>query len=379
MAKRYEESFKDEIVKEYQSGNSAVELCAKFGIARSTIFLWLKKRRPDSNGVIPLEKYKMQKELERLRIENQIFRESGCSPSSPLDVRIAAIKRLKDIYSIHALCRILQVNRSTFYHHEFRAPKKTQLELQDDILRSLIKEIFEHSCQRFGCRRIRAKLRENGYIVSERRISRLMKEMNLSAQGPIPKLNSANDRQYQYYPNRLQRNFITKAPNMVWVSDITYARVGYDFLYLCVVIDLYARKVVSYSISEYINENLITEAFLSAYNSRQCPKSLLFHSDQGSQYTAFNFRKLLREYGVKQSFSAPGSPYDNAVVESFFASIKKEDFRKNFYKTEEEFELAVSKYIDFYNDYRPHQRLGYLTPNQAEEEYYKSHPNEIIA
>ena len=85
---------------------------------------------------------------------------------------------------------------------------------------------------------------------------------------------------------------------------------------------------------------------------------------------------MLREYGVTQSFSAPGSPHDNAVIESFFASIKKEDFRKHFYKTAAEFKVAVAKYIDFYNDYRTHQRLGYLTPNQAEEEYYKSHQSE---
>ncbi|MBQ8831059.1 MAG: IS3 family transposase [Oscillospiraceae bacterium] len=370
MAKRYEESFKEEIVKQYQSGNSAVELCAKFGIARSTLFLWLKQRRPDSNGGIPLEKYKIQKELERLRIENHIFRESGCSPNSPLAVRIAAIKRLKDTYSIHALCRVLQVNRSTFYHHEFRAPKKTQLELQDDILRSLIKEIFEHSCQRFGCRRIRAKLRESGYIVSERRISRLMKEMNLSAQGPIPKLNSANDRQYQYYPNKLKRNFQSAAPDAIWVSDITYARVGHDFMYLCVVIDLYSRKVVSYGISEYIDSALVTQTFLNAFETRGKPAALIFHSDQGTQYTSFEFCRLLKKLGVTQSFSAPGSPHDNAVAESFFASIKKEDFRRNFYKTEDEFCEAVKQYIEFYNDYRPHQRLGFLTPNQAEKEFY---------
>ena len=159
------------------------------------------------------------------------------------------------------------------------------------------------------------------YIFSEKRIGRLMKELGLYVKKNGPRLNSANDRQYQYYPNRLQRNFITKAPNMVWASDITYARVGHDFLYLCVVIDLYARKVVSFSISEYIDKNLVTEAFESAYKSRQCPKALLFHSDQGTQYTAFDFRKKLREYGVTQSFSAPGNPYDNAVIESFFASI----------------------------------------------------------
>ena len=379
MAKRYTEEFKIAMVKRYKSGSTVQSLTKEFGFSRSTLLLWVKQFSTDCKGQIPRERYLLQKELERLRIENCIYKECFCSTNSPLNERLAEIHRLKDHYSIHTLCNSLKVNRSTYYHYARRMPVRTHIEVQDEILMPLIKEIFECSNALFGTRRIRAKLKEQGYIVSERRIGRLMKELGLSVKQNGPRLNSANDRQYQYYPNRLKRNFITEAPNMVWVSDITYARVGYDFLYLCVVIDLYARKVVSYSISEYINENLITEAFQNAYNSRQCPKSLLFHSDQGSQYTAFNFRKLLREYGVKQSFSAPGSPHDNAVVESFFASIKKEDFRKNFYKTETEFKQAVSKYINFYNDYRPHQRLGYLTPNQAEEEYYKSHPDEIIA
>ena len=100
--------------------------------------------------------------------------------------------------------------------------------------------------------------------------------------------------------------------------------------------------------------------------------NLTFHSDQGSQYTAFEFRNALRNYGVVQSFSAPGSPHDNAVAESFFATIKKEDFRRNYYKTENEFRMAVAKYIEFYNDYRPHQRLGFLTPNQVEMEFYRT-------
>ena len=110
--------------------------------------------------------------------------------------------------------------------------------------------------------------------------------------------------------------------------------------------------------------------------NKAASERFLFHSDQGTQYAAFSFRKKLREYGATQSYSAPGNPYDNAVIEPFFASIKKEDFRKIFYKTEAEFKIAVAKYIDFYNDYRPHQRLGYLTPNQVEEEYYNSHPDE---
>ena len=182
-------------------------------------------------------------------------------------------------------------------------------------------------------------------MVSKRRIGWLMKELGLYVKKNGPRLNSANDRQYQYYRNRLQRNFLAETPNMVWVSDITYARVGHDFLYLCVVIDLFSWKVVSYAVSEYIDENLVTEAFESAYKSMACPKGLLFHSDQVTQYTAYAFRKKLRDYGVIQSFSAPGNPYDNAVVEYFFASIKKEDFRKHFYKTEAEFEVAIANIL----------------------------------
>lgn len=378
MSKKYPEELKQIVVNKYENGSTATAICTEYGVARSTLLLWAKQYAKDNNGRIPREQYLLRKELEHLRIENSIYKECICSANSSLMERLEEIHRLKDHYSIHALCDILKVNRSTYYHYARRTPVKKQIETQDDILMPIIKEIFESSNSLFGTRRIRAKLKEKGYVVSERRIGRLMKELGLYVSQNGPRLNSANDRQYQYYPNRLQRKFITDAPNKVWVSDITYARVGHDFLYLCVVIDLYARKVISYAISEYNDQDLVITAFENAYQSRKYPRNLLFHSDQGTQYTAFSFRKLLLKYGVTQSFSAPGSPYDNAVIESFFASIKKEDFRRNFYKTEVEFKTAVSKYIDFYNDYRPHQRLGYLTPNQAEEEYYRSHLDEII-
>lgn len=372
MAKRFTEEEKEAAVKKYESGHTAESVSAEYGISRSTFYTWKKQLQPDDRGQIPRKQYLMEQELQRLRIENQIFRESGCCPTSPLDSRIEAIHRLKDQYSIHTLCRVLDVNRATFYHHEFRSPEITQLEQNDALLKPLIVNIFEKSSGRFGARRIRVKLLQAGHIVSERRVSRLMKELKISSKGPSPRINSANDRQYQYYPNKLKRKFLSAAPNITWVSDITYARVGHDFLYLCVVIDLYSRKVVSYSISEHINAELVKHAFLEAFHSRGNPEKLTFHSDQGTQYTAFEFRQLLKQLGVIQSFSAPGSPHDNAVAESFFASIKKEDFRRNFYKTEEEFQVAVAEYIEFYNDYRPHQRLGSLTPNQAEEEYYKA-------
>ena len=371
MAKRYAEEFKHMVVKQYQIGNSAREICAQHNIARSTLFLWAKQYTADETGQISREQYLMQKELERLRIENQIFKICGCAPSSPLSDRLSAIQTHQKEFSLHALCRVLQVNRSTYYHHALRDPGQTQLQIEDAALKPLVKEIFEKSKGRFGARKIRAKLLQDGHVVSERRILRLMKELKLSSKGSHPKLNSANDRQYQYYPNKLKQNFLTDAPNKVWVSDITYAKVGMDFLYLCVIIDLYARKVVGYEVSENIDTRLVSKAFRQAFTFRGKPSSLMFHSDQGSQYTSFEFRDLLKQFEVSQSFSAPGAPYDNAVAESFFASIKKEDFRRNFYKTEGEFRAAVKEYIEFYNDYRPHQRLGFLTPNQAEAAFYQ--------
>lgn len=261
----------------------------------------------------------------------------------------------------------MQVNRSTYYHHILRAPKQTKIQFEDDQLKALITEIFTKSECRFGARKIRAKLMQAGYTVSERRILRLMKELGLAVQQKHPKLNSANDRQYRYYPNKLKRKFLTDAPNKVWVSDITYAKVGMNFLYLCVVIDLYARKVIGYAISEDIDTKLTTKVFDHAFISRGKPERLPFHSDQGAQYTTFSFRMHLKACGVQQSFSAPGNPHDNAVAESFFAAIKREDFRQKFHKSETEFCHAADRYVEFYNDYRPHQRPGFLTPNQAEE------------
>ena len=145
MSKRYSEEQKQIMVGKYEGGSTAKAICDEYGVSRSTLLLWVKLYSPDGDGQIPREQYLMGKELERLRIENQIFRDCGCSSNSSLGTRLDAIHRLKDQYSMHALCRDLGVNRSTVYHHELRAPEKTQVELQDEILKPLITEIFETS------------------------------------------------------------------------------------------------------------------------------------------------------------------------------------------------------------------------------------------
>ena len=163
MAKRYPEELKQIVVSKYENGSTATAICTEYGVSRSTLLLWTKQYSKDINGQIPREQYLLCKELERLRIENSIYKECICSAHSSLTERLEEIHRLKDHYSIHALCDIFKVNRSTYYHYARRVPVKTQIETQDAILMPLIKEIFECSNSLFGTRRIRAKLKENSY------------------------------------------------------------------------------------------------------------------------------------------------------------------------------------------------------------------------
>ena len=167
--------------------------------------------------------------------------------------------------------------------------------------------------------------------------------------------------------NHLQRNFAQKAPNLVWVSDITYIKAGGKWHYLCIVMDLYSRKVISWQISATADVELVLTAFQKAYEKRNAPYGLLFHSDRGTQYTAFAFRQLLDSLNVVQSFSKKGYPFDNACCECFFKYLKKEETDRNSYHSLLLLQLSIFEYIEgYYNSKRPHSTLHMLTPNEAE-------------
>jgi len=170
----------------------------------------------------------------------------------------------------------------------------------------------------------------------------------------------------------LQRDFTQDAPNKIWVSDITYARVNDEFYAVCVVLDLFSRKVLSYGISPEIKTDLVKETFLKAFESRNRPEGLIFHSDQGTQYTAYGFRKMLRDLGVRQSLSNPGTPHDNAVMEAFFSTLKREELSHNWYNSAEELDQTIREYIEFYNLKRPHRKLNLQTPDQFERNYWNA-------
>lgn len=369
-----EDKFK--IIKEYNNCKSPAIIKEKYGISKSTLYHWIKVLTIRKAGVYSSKKYSawdihmMERELRTLKTENQIFRESQCSVISPTEEKIKAIERLKDKFSIHFICRTLNLSKGTYYHRNKNRPEKTSYQKNDENLKPFIKKCFYDSKERFGGSKIRIVLREQGIQTSQKRVDRLMKEMGLVCKQTRQRVTWAT-REFRFRSNRLKKNFTQTEPNIFWVSDITFVPIqNCDSLYgICIIIDLFSRKVLSFTISEFSNVNLVKTTFDKAFNYRGCPTGLTFHSDQGTQYTAYEFRRHLRKLGVKQSFSNPGSPLDNAVAESFFSIMKREELSHNFYTSKEELENTVAEYIDFFNNMRPHKKLGNKSPNQFEIEY----------
>lgn len=171
--------------------------------------------------------------------------------------------------------------------------------------------------------------------------------------------------------NHLNQEFNQKAPDMAWASDFTYIKVAGKWYYLCIVMDLFSRKVIAWNISSKPDVDLVMDAFKKAYDKRNRPVGLMFHSDRGTQYTAFSFRKLLDSLNVLQSFSKKGYPYDNACCECFFKYLKKEETNRRTYHSLNELQMSVFEYIEgFYNSRRPHGSLEMLTPNEKEELFW---------
>lgn len=176
--------------------------------------------------------------------------------------------------------------------------------------------------------------------------------------------------------NILNQQFQVSQPNEVWVSDVTYFRYNNKMYYICVILDLYARKVVAHRISDKNSTQLSKGTFKKAFESRQ-PTRLLFHSDRGANYTAKTFMTYLKNLDVKQSFSNPGVPYDNSVMESFFKSLKSEKLYRTELHSTREFQKAVDDYICFYNSKRPHYVLSNRTPDAYEAVFFSKHKDSL--
>ena len=277
-------------------------------------------------------------------------------------------------HRISTLCRVLRVNRSTYYKHFFGEKSKR---LKDNAnIKIAILELYNKHKLRLGAFSMNSHLlRDYGIKVSVGRVYRLMKSMNLPKMSTIKQKPNysiiAIDESLNLH-NLLKQQFDQTAPNLVWCGDFTYINIGKNrFVYLCVIIDLFSRKIIAYTVSAKHNAQMAIETFKKAYYSRNCPKSLMFHSDQGSEYTSKEYRMLMDNYAITQSFSKKGHPYDNAVMECFFKYAKKEEFDRHSYTSLEEVKSAAFEYIEgYYNSNRFHSYNNNKTPNQKEKDYF---------
>lgn len=370
----YKPETKAQAVELHNAGKSVTAISKELNISESTLRNWfLQYSTPQSvtEDQISHEVSRLTTECMHLTNTIEIIRQSGFVNEVSLQRRLEFALNLYNQnvgYTARELYEALNIAKGTFYYrlnHNAEVPEKERAKY---ALMLKIHEIFEDSSQVFGAEKVRAMLAREGIRVSNKRISALMREMGLESVRVDAKKQYQRREKYTRQ-NLLHRSFKVAKPNQVWVSDITSFKIKGKWFYLCVIIDLFSRKVIGFRVSQKSSTQLLTATFKKAYQDRGNPSKLTFHSDQGSQYTSKAFAALLKKCSVTQSLSTPGQPLDNAVAESFFSAFKKEEAYRKDYTSERHFIESVTKYIDFYNNIRPHQTDHYKTPAELEAKY----------
>jgi putative transposase len=272
------------------------------------------------------------------------------------------------------MCRVLSVSDSGFYAWKKRGPSKRSI--QDRSLLLEIEKSHTKSRKSYGSPRVFKDLKDLGLRVGEKRVARIMREADIKAKTAKRfKVTTNSDHSHPIAPNLLDRQFspsLTGGPNQVWSADITYIPTREGWLYLSAVLDQWSRRVVGWSMQERAGSSLAIDAIKMALSYRRPGTGMLHHSDRGIQYAATDFRKLLESKRIECSMSRKGDCWDNAVAESFFATLKKELVRDSDWKTREEARSAVFEWIEvWYNRQRRHSAIGYLPPVDYEKFYLR--------
>lgn len=278
------------------------------------------------------------------------------------------IKANETNFNTQMMCRVLCVSPSGYYDWTKRKPSRREQENKD--LAVQIKEIFDIEKQRAGSIRITKKLRQEGKRISRNRIARIMHKEGWRAKGARKfKATTNSNHNLPVAPNLLDQNFEADSPNEKWVSDITYIWTEEGWLYLAVVLDLYSRMVVGWSMSERMTATLVCDALQMALWRRKRPQGVIIHSDRGSQYCSHDYQALLVKNKLICSMSKRGDCFDNAAMESWNGSFKVEAIHGERFKTRKEAKQHIFEYIDmYYNRQRLHSKLDYMSPVNFEEQ-----------
>jgi len=279
-------------------------------------------------------------------------------------VRFAVVERLAGQHPVRRVCRVLEVSASGYYR--WSRARETPRRREDRRLKQHVLSVHSENRGRYGTPRVEQALRKRGITTSRKRVARLRRELGLRARPPRRyRTTTQSDHPHPPAPNRLQRRFAAPGPDRIWVSDITYLATDEGWLYLAVILDTFSRRIVGWRTGTTLDRELALDALDQALAERQPAAGLLHHSDRGVQYCCRDYRQRLEEAGLVASMSRRGDCWDNAMVESFFKTLKVELGRR--FRTRAEAHRELFDYIErFYNTRRLHSSLGYRSPAEYE-------------
>lgn len=372
MNKVISEKIKTSIIEQVVFGDDVRDVAEKYHVSRASIYRWMKayEYRQKYNTDNLLTFTQMKRNMDRANKKLHILSSAPCGTNSPLLPRYKYIEKIEDIYGLNLCCEAMNVNKSSYLNYKLRGKRgDTVYARRQEEAKPLIEEIFYESNRTYGVKRIYSVLKSRGYDYGVKLIRKVMQENDMFVIGTNAKKNYL--KRLERKKNILNREFDVSRPNEVWVSDVTELKFKHKKIFLCIVLDLYARKVVGFRFSSKNSTQLTKSTLGAAYKLRKpTDLLLLFHSDQGANYTSRTFRTYLKELGIKSSFSNPGEPHDNAVMESFNTTLKKEEFYVRHYRSERDLKDSIKEYIEFYNSYRIHSYNNKKTPDQKEELFF---------
>ena len=279
-------------------------------------------------------------------------------------MKYEAIRRYSQEFEVGKMCRVLDLTRGGYTQWWKREKRREANRLEDQEILDRMSEIFKKSRKTYGYRRMWREMQEEGFEITEHKVRKMMKSNGIY---PITrnkyKPGQKGKKTGQYFENIVAQEFMPKGFNEVWVGDITYIKTKLGWVYMAIVMDLYNREIIGYSISKNIDTELAKRALSNAMGRQGSGNGTIFHSDRGAQYCSKGFQAMLLKHGFVGSMSKSGCPYDNACAESFFSTAKKECIYRKEYATLEEVKADLFDYIEvFYNRKRMHKTLGYKSP-----------------
>ncbi|WP_225785942.1 IS3 family transposase [Pseudomonas sp. Marseille-P9655] len=375
---RYPEEFKIEAVKQVtEKGKPVADVAQRLGVSVHSLYAWIKvyskpqeQRQQDDDQQAELRK--LRAELKRVTEERDNLKKGRRVLCQGVRLKYAFIKKHSTDYPVRRLCQTLKVHPSGYY--AWLAEPQSARAKEDQRLLGLIKHAWLESGGVYGYRKIHDDLRELGEECGRNRVGRLMQAEGLRSQtGYRRRPGFYGGKPTGASPNHLARQFKVSEPNKVWVTDITYIRTYEGWLYLAVVLDLFSRQVIGWSMKPRMCSDLAIDAMLMAVWRRKPQQQVMIHSDQGSQFSSSDWQSFLKANNVISSMSRRGNCHDNAVAESFFQLLKRERIRRKIYTTREEARSDIFDYIEmFYNPKRRHSSAMQLSPIEYEKRYFLS-------